>query len=103
MAEELEHDGRVLLMGEGAATRHHDLVERFGPGRVRNTPLSEAIIAGTTVGAAASGLRPVADLLFAPFLAYAMDALINSAGKLRAISGGQFSFPLVVMGMTGTG
>jgi pyruvate dehydrogenase E1 component beta subunit len=45
----------------------------------------------------------VADLLFAPFLAYAMDALINSAGKLRAISGGQFCFPLVVMGMTGTG
>ena len=103
LAEELEHDGRVLLLGEGVATKHHDLVERFGPERVRNTPLSEAIIAGTAVGAAASGLRPVADLLFAPFLAYAMDALINSAGKLRAISGGQFSFPLVVMGMTGTG
>ena len=103
LTEEMARDGRVLLMGEGAATKRRDLVERFGAERVRNTPLSEAIIAGTAVGAAASGLRPVADLLFAPFLAYAMDALINSAGKLRAISGGQFSFPLVVMGMTGTG
>ncbi len=103
LAEEMARDGRVLLLGEGVATKHRDLVQRFGPSRVRNTPLSEAIIAGTAVGAAASGLRPVADLLFAPFLTYAMDALINSAGKLRAISGGQFAFPLVAMGMTGSG
>jgi pyruvate dehydrogenase E1 component beta subunit len=66
-------------------------------------PLAEGIIAGTAVGAAASGLRPVVDLLFAPFMAYAMDALVNSAGKLRYISGGQFSFPLVALGMTGSG
>jgi len=103
LAEEMQRDERVLLMGEGVATKRPDLVQDFGATRVRNTPLAEAIIAGTAVGAAASGLRPVVDLLFAPFLAYAMDALVNSAGKLRYLSGGQFEFPLVAMSMTGSG
>jgi acetoin:2,6-dichlorophenolindophenol oxidoreductase subunit beta len=103
LREELGRDPRVLLLGEGVATKHQDLARDFGGARVRNTPLAEAIIAGTAVGAAASGLRPVIDLLFAPFMAYAMDALVNSAGKLRYLSGGQFSFPLVAMGLTGTG
>lgn len=103
LREEMQRDAAVLMMGEGSATKHHDLVEAFGPERVRNTPLAEAIIAGTAVGAAAAGLRPVIDLLFAPFMAYAWDALVNSAGKLRALSGGQFSFPLVALGMTGSG
>lgn len=101
--EELARDPAVMLMGEGVATKHRDWVDAFGTGRVRNTPLAEAITAGTAVGAAASGLRPVIDLLFAPFMTYAMDALINSAGKLRYLSGGQFSFPLVAMGLTGSG
>ena len=101
--EELGRDPRVLLLGERVATKHQDLVRDFGAARVRNTPLAEAIIAGTAVGAAASGLRPVIDLLFAPFMAYAVDALVNSAGKLRYLSGGQYSFPLVAMGLTGTG
>lgn len=103
LREEMQRDPRVLLMGEGVATKHPDLVRDFGAARVRNTPLAEAIIAGTAVGAAASGLRPVIDLLFAPFLAYAMDALVNSAGKLRYLSGGQFEFPLVTLAMTGSG
>lgn len=103
LREEMRRDPDVFLMGEGSATKHRDLVDAFGPDRVRNTPLAEAIIAGTAVGAAASGLRPVIDLLFAPFMTYAMDALVNSAGKLRYLSGGQFRFPLVAMGMTGTG
>jgi acetoin:2,6-dichlorophenolindophenol oxidoreductase subunit beta len=103
LREELQRDPDVILMGEGVATKHHDLVHAFGTARVRNTPLAEAIIAGTAVGAAASGLRPVIDLLFAPFMTYAMDALVNSAGKLRYLSGGQFSFPLVAMGLTGSG
>ncbi|MFA7386844.1 MAG: pyruvate dehydrogenase complex E1 component subunit beta [Thiohalobacteraceae bacterium] len=102
LREEMQRDPRVLLMGEGVATKRADLVRDFGAARVRNTPLAEAIIAGTAVGAAASGLRPVIDLLFAPFLAYAMDALINSAGKLRYLSGGQFEFPLVTLAMTGS-
>ena len=103
LREELQRDQAVFLMGEGSATKHHDLVEAFGSSRVRNTPLAEAIIAGTAVGAAASGLRPVIDLLFAPFMTYAMDALVNSAGKLRYLSNGQFEFPLVAIGLTGTG
>ena len=103
LAEEMRRDGRVMLFGEGVATKRHDLVREFGVERVRNTPLAEAIIAGTAVGAAASGLRPVVDLLFAPFLTYSMDAIVNSAGKLRYLSGGQFEFPMVVLTMTGAG
>ncbi len=103
IAEEMRRDERVLLLGEGVATKHHALAAEFGAARVRNTPLAEAVIAGTAVGAAASGLRPVVDLLFAPFLTYAMDALVNSAGKLRYVSGGQFQFPLVAIALTGAG
>jgi len=103
LAEEMRRDARVLMFGEGVATKRRDLLEEFGAARVRNTPLAEAIIAGTAAGAAASGLRPVVDLLFAPFLSLAMDGIMNSAGKLRFLSGGQFSFPMVVLAMTGGG
>ncbi len=103
LTEEMRRDPRVLIFGEGVATKRHDLLDEFGPARVRNTPLAEGIIAGTAVGAAATGLRPVIDLLFAPFLCYAMDELVNSAGKLRFISGGQFAFPMVTLAMTGGG
>ena len=103
LVEEMRHDPRVLVFGEGIATKRHDLVQEFGALRVRNTPLAEGIIAGTAVGAAGTGLRPVIDLLFAPFMCYAMDELVNSAGKLRYLSGGQFSFPLVTLAMTGAG
>ena len=103
LAEEMRRDSRVVMFGEGVATKRPELVSEFGAARVRNTPLSEAIIAGTAAGAAATGLRPVIDLLFAPFLAYSMDAIVNSAGKLRYMSGGQFEFPMVVLAMTGGG
>jgi pyruvate dehydrogenase E1 component beta subunit len=103
LAEEMRRDPTVVMFGEGVATKRPDLLQEFGELRVRNTPLAEGIIAGTAVGAAATGLRPVVDLLFAPFLCYAMEEIVNSAGKLRYISGGQFSFPLVVMTMTGAG
>ena len=102
LAEEMRRDPRVLMFGEGVATKRYDLVKEFGQ-RVRNTPLAEGIIAGTAAGAAATGLRPVVDLLFAQFLCFAMEEIVNSAGKLRYISGGQFSFPLVMMAMTGAG
>ena len=103
LTEEMRRDPRVIMFGEGVATKRPELVKAFGALRVRNTPLAEAIIAGTAVGAAATGLRPVIDMLFAPFLCYAMDEIVNSAGKLRYVSGGQFSFPLVVMSLTGGG
>lgn len=101
--EEMQGDPRVMMMGEGVAKSRAWLLGEFGALRVRNTPLAEAVIAGTAVGAAASGLRPVINLLFAPFLTYAMDALVNSAGKLRYLSGGQHEFPLVTLCMTGSG
>ena len=103
LAEEMRRDPRVVTFGEGTATKHFNLVEEFGKRRVRNTPLAEGIIAGTAAGAAATGLRPVIDLLFAPFMTFAMEELVNSAGKLRFISGGQFSFPLVAIARTGAG
>jgi pyruvate/2-oxoglutarate/acetoin dehydrogenase E1 component len=103
LAEEMRRDPRVLMFGEGVATKRQTLLKEFGAERVRNTPLAEGVIAGTAAGAAAMGLRPVVDLLFAPFLTLAMDAIVNSAGKLRYLSGGQFSFPMVVLTMTGAG
>lgn len=103
LAEEMRRDERVLMFGEGVATKRKELAKEFGPLRVRNTPLAEGIIAGTAAGAAATGLRPVVDMLFAPFLCFAMDEIVNSAGKLRYISGGQFEFPMVVLSMTGGG
>ena len=103
IAEEMRRDPRVVMFGEGTATKKKALVQEFGPQRVRNTPLAEGIIAGTAAGAAATGLRPVIDLLFAPFMCFSMEEIVNSAGKLRYISGGQFSFPMVVVSMTGAG
>lgn len=103
VAEEMRRDPRVVMFGEGVATKRPELVKEFGARRVRNTPLAEGIIAGTAAGAAATGLRPVVDLLFAPFLCYSMEEIVNSAGKLRYISGGQFEFPLVAIAMTGSG
>jgi pyruvate/2-oxoglutarate/acetoin dehydrogenase E1 component len=103
LAEEMRRDASVITFGEGVATKGYQLVQEFGAKRVRNTPLAEGIIAGTAAGAAASGLRPVIDLLFAPFLTFAMDEIVNSAGKLRYMSGGQFQFPMVTIARTGAG
>jgi pyruvate/2-oxoglutarate/acetoin dehydrogenase E1 component len=103
LAEEMRRDPRVVMFGEGVATKRKDLVQEFGDKRVRNTPLAEGIIAGTAAGAAATGLRPIIDLLFTPFICLAMEEIVNSAGKLRYISGGQFSFPMVAMALTGCG
>lgn len=103
VAEEMRRDPSVMMFGEGVATKRRELVEEFGGLRVRNTPLAEGIIAGAAVGAAAMGMRPVVDFLFAPFMTLAMDEIVNSAGKLRYVSGGQFSFPLVALAVTGTG
>lgn len=103
LAEEMRRDASVITFGEGVATKNYKLIEEFGAKRIRNTPLAEGIIAGTAAGAAATGLRPVIDLLFAPFLTFAMEELVNSAGKLRYISGGQFKFPLVAITRTGAG
>lgn len=103
IADAMRADPRIIYMGEGVATKNPALLAEFGPPRVRNTPLAEASITSCAVGAAGMGLRPVVDLLFAPFMTLAMDALVNHAGKLGALSGGQWQFPLVVLARSGAG
>jgi acetoin:2,6-dichlorophenolindophenol oxidoreductase subunit beta len=105
LADAMDEDERVVLFGEDAdrsvmgSTR--GLVERFGKTRVRNMPLSEATMVGLGVGAAASGLRPVIDLMVSSFFYITMDQLGNQAAKLRYMSGGQVSLPVVYFAATG--
>ncbi len=100
----MSKDDRVFLAGEGVGISIHDnpnlptygLLKKYGPKRVRDTPVSEAAIAGLAVGASTLGLRPVIEIMFLPFITLAMDMLVNHAGKLRYLSGGKSSFPLTV-------
>jgi pyruvate dehydrogenase E1 component beta subunit len=79
------------------------LLEEFGPQRVRDTPISEAGFVGAAVGAALAGLRPVVDLMWASFAPYCFDQIFNQAAKLRYMSGGQATIPLVVRMAAGAG
>lgn len=108
LREEMERDPSVLLLGEdvslgGYLAVTQGLAERFGEQRVRDTPISENAILGGAVGAAMNGLRPVAEILFADFLTVCADPLVNQAAKLRYMSGGQYSVPLVVRTPGGAG
>ncbi len=109
LEEEMERDERVILIGEdiaeygGAFKVTRDIVERFGEERVRNTPISEAGFVGLAVGAALTGLRPVAEIMFMDFITLAMDQLINHAAKFRYMYNGQVSVPLVVRTPAGAG
>jgi acetoin:2,6-dichlorophenolindophenol oxidoreductase subunit beta len=99
----------VVVFGEdvagagGAFGVTRGLLDRFGPLRVRDTPLSEATITGAAVGAAMSGLRPVVELMFFDFVTLAMDALVNQAAKAHFMFGGQYSVPMVVRAPHGGG
>jgi len=107
LIEEMERDGSVILFGEdiagfGGSYRVTDgLLARFGPSRVRDTPISEAAIVGAGVGAAMTGLRPVVEIQFNDFLACAMDQVCNQAAKMRFMMGGQVSVPLVIRAPVG--
>ncbi|MDR0564860.1 MAG: alpha-ketoacid dehydrogenase subunit beta [Azoarcus sp.] len=111
LREEMARDGRVFIAGEGVGIgihsdprmATHGLLEAFGPRRVRDTPVSEAAIAGLAVGAAVMGLRPVVEIMFNPFFTIAADQIVNHAAKLRYLSGGKSAFPLVVRIKTGAG
>jgi pyruvate dehydrogenase E1 component beta subunit len=96
--EEMERDPSVFIMGEdvklGAFAATRGLYEKFGAARVRNTPISEAGIAGAGVGAAMAGMRPVVEIEFASFFYCCWDQICNQAGKLRYMSGGQARLPL---------
>lgn len=109
LREEMLRDNRVFLIGldigrfGGTYKATQGLWERFGDERVRDTPLSEAAIAGAAVGAAMTGLRPVAEIMYNDFLTIAMDQIANQAAKLRYMSGGQARIPVVFRTQEGAG
>jgi len=110
--QEMRSDPSIILMGEdvglfgGAFHVTHGLLEEFGPMRVWDTPISEAGFMGLGIGAALTDLRPIIEFQYADFLFCAMDQIVNEAAKLRLMSGGQASVPLVIrapQGATGRG
>jgi pyruvate dehydrogenase E1 component beta subunit len=102
LADAMAADDSVVLFGEDVAASGgpfavtRGLLGKFGPDRVRDTPISEAAIAGAAVGAALSGLKPVVEIMFMDFMTFAMDALVNQAAKAHFMFGGQCSVPMVV-------
>ena len=109
LAQEMERDERVFVMGEDIAEQGgifgctRGLLDQFGPKRVRNTPISESAIVGAGVGAACAGLRPVVELMYMDFVYVAMDQLLNQAAKIRYMFGGKARVPLVIRGQQGIG
>ena len=107
LTEEMRGDQSVILMGEdvriGVFAGTRGLHAEFGDLRVIDTPISELGVAGAGVGAAATGLRPVVDLMFGTFLYLAFDQIANQAGAMRYMFGGQATLPLVYMVQNGTG
>jgi len=111
LREEMIRDEKVFVAGEGVGVSIHDspmlptagLLKDFGDQRVKDTPVSEAAIAGLAVGSAVAGLRPVVEIMFNPFFTLASDMIVNHAAKLRYLSGGKSSFPLVVRIKSGAG
>ncbi len=109
LIEEMRRDERVFLMGEdiaiyGGAYKVTDgLYKMFGEDRVRDTPISEAAIVGCATGAALTGMRPVAEIMYIDFLTQGMDQLINQAAKMRYMFGGKSKVPLVVRTQGGAG
>ena len=102
MIQEMRRDSSVILMGEdvgrfnGAFHVSHGMLDEFGPTRVWDTPISEAGFMGMGIGAALTGLRPIVEFQYADFMFCAMDQIVNEAAKLRLMSGGQASVPLVM-------
>jgi pyruvate/2-oxoglutarate/acetoin dehydrogenase E1 component len=104
--EELARDPAVHLLGEdiaagGAFGVTNGLAQKYGLQRVRNTPISEAAIAGMATGAALCGLRPVLEIMFIDFATLSIDCLVNQSAKYRYMSGGQLSVPMVVRTQAG--
>jgi len=110
LKEELRRDERVFLLGEdigrdweGAFKVTKGLAAEFGDERVRDTPISENVIAGVAVGAAMTGMRPVAEIMFGDLIALAMDQIVNQAGKIHYMFGGQATVPMVLRTPFGAG
>jgi pyruvate dehydrogenase E1 component beta subunit len=109
IAQEMERDATVVLLGEdvgaagGVFKLTEGLFEKFGPERVRDTPISEQAIVGAAMGAAMTGLRPIAELMFSDFFAVAWDMVANQIAKTRYMTDGQVSLPLVLRTANGAG
>jgi len=109
LIQEMRRDPSVFLIGEdigtygGAFGVTRGLLEEFGPERVRETPISEAAIAGAATGAALMGMRPVMEIMFMDFITIAMNQLVNQAAKMRFMFGGKASIPLVCRTPAGSG
>ena len=109
IAQEMRRDESVLFIGEdiaaagGVFKTTEGLLDEFGPLRVRDTPISEQAILGAVAGAAMTGLRPIAEIMFSDFFAVCWDIVVNQIAKTRFMSGGQCSFPLVIKSGNGGG
>ena len=109
LTDAMAEDPTVVLIGEevgrygGAYGVTKDLIKEFGPERVIDTPISEASVVGAAVGAAMTGLRPVAELMYVDFIGMTMDQLGNQAAKIRYMFGGQIGVPMVLRTQGGTG
>jgi acetoin:2,6-dichlorophenolindophenol oxidoreductase subunit beta len=109
LADELEQDERVILLGEdvgaagGVFQATAGLFERFGPRRVRDTPIAEQAIVGCALGAAVAGLRPVAEIMFADFAGVCHDQIVNQLAKYRYMTGGQAPVPVTIRMANGGG
>lgn len=109
MSIRMRENPNVVLFGEdvgafgGCFGVSAGMLAEFGPERVRDTPISEGAIIGCAVGAAATGLRPIAELMFCDFLTVGMDQLVNQAAKMRYMFGGKISMPVVVRLPAGAG
>ena len=109
MSEEMRRDENVYLLGEdvglygGAFGVSVGMMDEFGEERVRDTPISEAVIAGAAAGSAVTGMRPIAELMFMDFSTIAMDAIVNQAAKMRYMFGGKAQVPFVLRCPAGSG
>jgi pyruvate dehydrogenase E1 component beta subunit len=109
IAQEMERDPTVYFIGEDVAAAGgvfkttEGLLERFGPQRVRDTPISEQAIVGAVMGAAMNGLRPIAEIMFSDFFAVCWDLIANQIAKTRYMTDGQVALPLVIRTANGGG
>jgi pyruvate dehydrogenase E1 component beta subunit len=109
IAQEMERDELVVFLGEDVAAAGGvfkstvGLLERFGPKRVRDCPISEQAIIGAAMGAAMTGLRPIAEIMFSDFLAVCWDMVANEIAKMRYMTNGQVALPLVIRTANGAG
>jgi acetoin:2,6-dichlorophenolindophenol oxidoreductase subunit beta len=109
IAQEMERDPAVVMLGEDIAAAGgvfkltEGLLDQFGPERIRDTPISEQAIVGAAMGAAMTGLRPIAELMFSDFFAVSWDMVANQIAKTRYMTDGQVTLPLVLRTANGAG